>query len=75
MGTMKSLWLAASVFATEITEHFPRKFDDIRSELRLSADGTLPGGLPLEMFEFFPLHERLVEDSEEQMILFREKLP
>jgi hypothetical protein len=75
MGTMKSLWLAASVFATDITEHFPRKFDDIRSELRLSADGTLPGGLPLEMFEFFPLHERLVEDSEEQMILFREKLP
>lgn len=75
MGTMKSLWLAASVFATDITEHFPRKFDDIRSELRLSADGTLPGGLPLEMFEFFPLHERLVGDSEEQMILFREKLP
>ena len=27
------------------------------------------------MFEFFPLHERLVSESEEQMILFREKVP
>jgi len=33
MGTMKSLGLAARVFATDITERLPTQFDDIRSEL------------------------------------------
>jgi RNA polymerase sigma factor (sigma-70 family) len=69
---MKHLSLAARVFATDHQDRFPATFDDMKNEMGLTPEGNLPGGVPAELFEFFP-QERDISDGHPQMILFREK--
>jgi RNA polymerase sigma factor (sigma-70 family) len=72
INAMKNLGLAARVFATDNADRFPTTFEDMKNEMGLSFEGNLPGGVPAELFEFFP-HERVISEVEPQMILFREK--
>jgi RNA polymerase sigma factor (sigma-70 family) len=69
---MKHLSLAARVFATDHQDRFPATFDDMKNEMGLTPEGNLPGGVPAELFEFFP-QERDISDGHPQMILLREK--
>ena len=72
VNAMKNLGLAARVFATENADRFPTKFEDMKNEMGLTSEGNFPGGVPADLFEFFP-QERMISESEPQMILFREK--
>jgi RNA polymerase sigma factor (sigma-70 family) len=72
INAMKNLSLAARVFATDHQDRFPATFDDMKNEMGLTPEGNLPGGVPAELFEFFP-QERDISDGHPQMILFREK--
>lgn len=76
INAMKHLGLAARMFSTDHGDRFPSGFDDLKDQLAgtSAAEGTLPGGVPMELVEFFP-HERAVSAAEPQMILFREKTP
>ena len=72
INAMKNLGLAARIFATDNADRFPTTFEDMKIEMGLTPEGNLPGGIPAELFEFFP-HERIISEVEPQMILFREK--
>lgn len=72
VNAMKSLGLAARVFATENADRFPTRFEDMKNEMGLTSEGNFPGGVPADLFEFFP-QERMISEGEPQMILFREK--
>lgn len=72
INAMKNLGLAARIFATDNADRFPTTFEDMKNEMGLTPEGNLPGGIPAELFEFFP-HERIISEVEPQMILFREK--
>jgi RNA polymerase sigma factor (sigma-70 family) len=72
---MKNLGLAVRIFSTDHQNQLPSTFEEMKTEIEgLSPDGNLPGGVPLELFEFF-LHQRAISQSEPQMILFQEKRP
>ncbi len=72
VNSMKYLGLAAHVFASDGQARFPTTFEEMRREMGLSADGTLPGGIAPDQFEFFA-HDRVISLREPEMILFREK--
>jgi hypothetical protein len=44
----------------------------MKNEMGLTSEGNFPGGVPADLFEFFP-QERMISEGEPQMILFREK--
>ncbi|HTH48657.1 MAG TPA: sigma-70 family RNA polymerase sigma factor [Candidatus Limnocylindria bacterium] len=71
INAMKNLGLAARIFATDHGDRLPTTFDEIRDDI--GPDGKLPGGISLDLFEFFP-HERAISEGEPQLILFREKV-
>lgn len=70
VNAMKHLGLAARIYATDHSDRFPGSFDLMTNELT----GAMSGGLTLDKFEFMP-HEREINETEPQMILFREKEP
>lgn len=72
VNSMKYLGLAAHVFASDGQARFPTTFEEMRREMGLSADGTLPGGIAPDQFEFFA-HDRVISLREPEMILFWEK--
>lgn len=74
VDALKNLGLAARVFSTDHQDRLPTTFEEMKNEMQLSPEGLLPGGVPAELFEFFP-HERTVSEFEPQMILFQEKAP
>jgi len=68
----KNLGLAARIFSTDNKDRLPTTFAEMRNEMNLSGDGTYPGGISPDLFEFFP-HERVISEVEPYLILFREK--
>lgn len=76
INALKNLGLAARVFSTEHQDRLPITFEEMKPELSgvVAADGTLLGGVSLDLIEHHP-HERTVSETEPQMILFREKAP
>ncbi len=72
VNALKNLGLAARIFSTDHQDRLPTTFDEMRNEMGLSAEGTFPGGISPNLFEFFP-HERIISETEPQMIMFREK--
>jgi len=67
---MKHLGLAARIFATDHQDKFPASFEDMKNEL----GEKLWGNQSLDQFEFMP-HERVINETEPDLILFREKEP
>lgn len=63
---------AARIFSVDNQYRLPTSFDEFRAEIPLAADGTLPGGIGLDQFEFFP-HDRAISEAEANLIFFREK--
>jgi RNA polymerase sigma factor (sigma-70 family) len=72
VSAMKQLGLAARIFANEHGESLPQSFLQIRGQL--GPDPVLPAGMSLERFEFVE-HERLIKETEPELILIREKEP
>jgi RNA polymerase sigma factor (sigma-70 family) len=72
INALKHVALAAHVFATSHEGRIPTSFEEIRTELELPEDNRFPGGIGLDLFEFFP-HERELKQLEPSLILFREK--
>ena len=73
VNALKNLGLAARIFSTDHADRLPTTFDEMRNEMGLAADGTFPGGISPDLFEFFS-HERPISEREPQLILFREKV-
>ncbi len=76
INALKNLGLAARIFSTDHQDRLPTTFEEMKTELSgvVAADGTLPGGVSLDLLEYHP-HDRTVSEFEPQMILFREKAP
>lgn len=73
IDALKHVGLAAHVFSMDNQDRrLPTSFDEFRNEIELAEDGTFPGGIGLDQFEFFP-HERAISMGEPTLILFREK--
>ena len=74
INASKILGLAARTFAADNQHRLPTTFEEMKSEMNLSAEGLFSGRISPDLFEFYA-HERLVTEEEGQMILFREKAP
>lgn len=72
VNAMKHLGQAAYRFASGNGSKFPTTLEEMRGELPLSADGTLPNNVPPDLFEFFH-RDRPLDATEPERILFREK--
>jgi hypothetical protein len=72
VNAMKHLGLAAYRFASGNGSKFPTTLEEMRDELPLSADGTLPSNVSPDLFEFFH-RDRPLDATEPERILFREK--
>ena len=72
INAMNTVGLAARLFMSDHDSRFPSTFDELRAYMSPAADGTLPNGISLDLFEFFP-HERPISNAEPQLIWFRSK--
>ena len=74
VNAMKNLALASRIYATDHEDKFPTSLEPFLAILGIEAGGNLPGGIPLDDFEFYP-QPRPATEIEPQLILFRAKRP
>ncbi len=72
INAMKHLGLAAHRFASGNGSKFPTTLEEMRNELPLSTDGTLPSNVSPDLVEFFH-RDRPLDATDPERILFREK--
>ncbi len=73
VNALKNLGLAARIFSVDHADRMPTTFDEMRPEMGLSPQGTYPGGISPDLFDF-PPHERPLSEQEPERILLREKV-
>jgi RNA polymerase sigma factor (sigma-70 family) len=71
---MHNLATTARVFAAHHRGRLPTSIEELRNEMELNADAKLPGNVASDFIEFMA-HERTIDGSDSQVILFRERSP